>query len=83
MMGRDLDIGYPPAVSFCVFTESHNPTFEVGKDYEVVRPVRLHAIRKRGTEVDLPTLISCRLILWYTFTSSECGFKNDKNKQKA
>ncbi|KAM4746388.1 disintegrin and metalloproteinase domain-containing protein 28 [Anableps anableps] len=31
-------------------SESHNPIFEVGKDYEVVRPVRLHAVRKRSTE---------------------------------
>ncbi|KAM4578490.1 disintegrin and metalloproteinase domain-containing protein 28 [Fundulus diaphanus] len=31
-------------------SESHNPTFEVGKDYEVVRPVRLHALRKRSAE---------------------------------
>uniref|UniRef100_A0A3B3U454 ADAM metallopeptidase domain 28 n=1 Tax=Poecilia latipinna TaxID=48699 RepID=A0A3B3U454_9TELE len=57
MVGRDLDMVYPSAVSFCVFTESHNPTFEVGTDYEVVRPVRLHAVRKRSTEYVRPETI--------------------------
>uniref|UniRef100_A0A3B5M975 ADAM metallopeptidase domain 28 n=1 Tax=Xiphophorus couchianus TaxID=32473 RepID=A0A3B5M975_9TELE len=36
---------------------NHNPTFEVGKDYEVVRPVRLHAVRKRSTEYLRPETI--------------------------
>uniref|UniRef100_A0A087XLJ6 ADAM metallopeptidase domain 28 n=1 Tax=Poecilia formosa TaxID=48698 RepID=A0A087XLJ6_POEFO len=38
-------------------SESHNPTFEVGTDYEVVRPVRLHAVRKRSTENVRPETI--------------------------
>ncbi|XP_041854238.1 disintegrin and metalloproteinase domain-containing protein 28 [Melanotaenia boesemani] len=31
-------------------SESHSPEFEVGKDYELVRPVRLHTVRKRHAE---------------------------------
>ncbi|KAM6931435.1 disintegrin and metalloproteinase domain-containing protein 28 [Xenentodon cancila] len=31
-------------------SESHSYTFEHGKDYEVVRPVRLHTVRKRHAE---------------------------------
>ncbi|KAK5608487.1 hypothetical protein CRENBAI_024694 [Crenichthys baileyi] len=38
-------------------SESHNPTFEVGTDYEVVRPVRLHAVRKRSSEHHRPDTI--------------------------
>lgn len=37
----------------CVSTESHGRDFEEVKDYEVVRPVRLHTVRKRQTEVFL------------------------------
>lgn len=36
----------------CVIsTESHGPEFEEAKDYEVVRPIRIHAVRKRHAEV--------------------------------
>lgn len=35
----------------CIFTESHGNVFEEVKDYEVVRPVRLHTVRKRHAEV--------------------------------
>ncbi|XP_038134472.1 zinc metalloproteinase-disintegrin-like brevilysin H2a [Cyprinodon tularosa] len=38
-----LNVSFKPS-------ESHSPGFEVGDDYEVVRPVRLHAVRKRSTE---------------------------------
>uniref|UniRef100_A0A3Q1IKR6 Uncharacterized protein n=1 Tax=Anabas testudineus TaxID=64144 RepID=A0A3Q1IKR6_ANATE len=34
----------------CIFTESHGNVFEEVKDYEVVRPVRLHTVRKRHAE---------------------------------
>uniref|UniRef100_A0A8C4IBN3 ADAM metallopeptidase domain 28 n=1 Tax=Dicentrarchus labrax TaxID=13489 RepID=A0A8C4IBN3_DICLA len=36
----------------CVSTESHGHKFEEVKDYEVVRPVRLHTVRKRHAEVN-------------------------------
>ncbi len=37
----------------CISTESHGLDFEEIKDYEVVRPVRLHTLRKRDLEVYL------------------------------
>ncbi|XP_069557617.1 disintegrin and metalloproteinase domain-containing protein 28 [Brachyistius frenatus] len=38
-------------------SESHGAEFKVGKDYEVVRPVRLHAVRKRHAEHVRPETI--------------------------
>ena len=35
----------------CISTESHGPEADEVKDYEVVRPVRLHTVRKRHAEV--------------------------------
>ncbi|XP_026043982.1 zinc metalloproteinase-disintegrin-like crotastatin [Astatotilapia calliptera] len=37
---------------------SHGPEFEEGKHYEVVRPVRLHTIRKRHTEYHRPDTLT-------------------------
>lgn len=45
----------------CISTESHGHGFEEVKDYEVVRPVRLHSVRKRDTEVHLSvSLLNCQ-----------------------
>lgn len=40
----------------CVSTESHGNVFEEVKDYEVVRPIRLHTVRKRHAEVHCSVL---------------------------
>uniref|UniRef100_A0A3Q0RTR5 ADAM metallopeptidase domain 28 n=1 Tax=Amphilophus citrinellus TaxID=61819 RepID=A0A3Q0RTR5_AMPCI len=42
----------------CISTESHGPEFEEGKHYEVVRPVRLHTVRKRHTEYHRPDALT-------------------------
>ncbi|XP_017289473.1 disintegrin and metalloproteinase domain-containing protein 28 [Kryptolebias marmoratus] len=38
-------------------SENHDPEFKESKDYEVVRPVRLHTVRKRTTEHLRPKII--------------------------
>ncbi|XP_030593428.1 zinc metalloproteinase-disintegrin-like brevilysin H2a [Archocentrus centrarchus] len=39
-------------------SESHGPEFEEGEHYEVVRPVRLHTVRKRHTEHRRPETLT-------------------------
>ncbi|KAM9392974.1 disintegrin and metalloproteinase domain-containing protein 28 [Pholidichthys leucotaenia] len=41
-----------------LLSESHGPEFEEGKDYEVVRPIRLHTVRKRQTEHHRPETVT-------------------------
>ncbi|XP_077378893.1 disintegrin and metalloproteinase domain-containing protein 28 isoform X2 [Festucalex cinctus] len=38
-------------------SDSHAPVFEGGKDFELVRPVRLHSVRRRDTENFRPQTI--------------------------
>lgn len=46
---------------YCNSIESHGPATDEVKDYEVVRPVRLHTVRKRHAEVPCFYNLNCLL----------------------
>lgn len=46
-----------PAATLFLSAESHSHDFGEVKHYEVVRPVRLHSVRKRHADVSFSSLV--------------------------
>ncbi|XP_033947037.1 zinc metalloproteinase-disintegrin-like jararhagin isoform X1 [Pseudochaenichthys georgianus] len=62
-------------------SDSHGRDFEEVKDYEVVRPVRLHAVRKRDTDVRSPPLRPERITYAMTVGGKDIEMHLEKNNE--